>query len=191
VRISLLLACLLAAYTAGAANLAQDAAQHGDIDVTVSLDSAEQSGSARGTVRIHARREVVWGLITSCAESLRLVPGLEVCEVLETAPDRSWQRIRHVMNYTWFLPKLSYEIRAGYDPPSRLSIERISGDVRTLKGSWILTSDGDYTVAHYNLDLAPGFWVPHWLVLSALRHDLPRLLRALRSRAEAVASQKP
>ena len=190
-RSSLFLACLLAACTADAATLAQDAAQHGDIDVTVSLDSAQQSGSARGTVRIHAHREVVWGLITSCLESLRLVPGLEVCDVLETAPDRSWQRIRHVMNYSWFLPKLSYEIRAVYDPPSKLSIERISGDVRTLKGAWILTSDGDYTVARYNVALAPGFWVPHWLVLSALRHDLPKLLRALRARAEAVESQKP
>jgi hypothetical protein len=31
----------------------------------------------------------------------------------------------------------------------------------------------------------PGFWVPHWLVRIALRRDLPKMLRALRSRAEA------
>jgi Polyketide cyclase / dehydrase and lipid transport len=191
VRFSLLIALPFAAAAAVAASLAQDAAQHSDIEVRVFLDPAQQSGNAKGTVRIHARREVVWSLITSCPESVALVPGLVACEVLETAPDRSWQRIRHVMNYSWFAPKLTYEIRASYDQPSRVSIERISGDLRILRGSWVLNSDGDFTLAHYAVDLAPGFWVPQWIVRSALRHDLPKMLRALRSRAEAVQIQNP
>jgi hypothetical protein len=189
VRYSLLIALLFAGGAAVPANLAQEAAQHSDIEVRVSLDPAEQSGNAIATVRIHARREVVWSLITSCPESVALVPGLVGCEVLESAPDGSWQRIRHVMNYSWFVPKLTYDIRATYDPPSRVSIERISGDLRVLRGSWVLNSDGDYTLAHYAVDLAPGFWVPQWIVRSALRHDLPKMLRALRSRAEAAQIQ--
>jgi len=191
VRLPLLLALQFALGTACAATIAQDAAQHGDIEVRVSLDPAEQSGNASATVRIHARREVVWSLITSCRESVALVPGLVTCDVLETAPDGSWQRIRHVMNYSWFVPKVTYEIRAAYDPPTRVSIERVSGDLRILRGSWVLNSDGDDTVAHYTVDLAPGFWVPQWIVRSALRHDLPKMLRALRSRAEAAQRQNP
>ena len=183
--------CLLfVALAASAADLAQDSAQHGDIEVGVSLDAGEQSGSASATVRIRARREAVWQLITSCAEALHLVPGLVVCNVLETAPERSWQRIRHVMDYSWYVPKLTYEIRATYDPPLRVSIERVSGDLRVLRGSWDLQSDGDYTIAHYAVDLAPGFWVPHWIVRAALRRDLPKMLRALRARAELVQKQK-
>jgi hypothetical protein len=182
---------LFTAYSAGSVNLAQEASQKGDIEVTVSLDVAEQSGSASATVRIHASREVVWSLITSCPESLRMVPGLEVCDVLETAPDQSWQRIRHVMNYSWYLPKTSYVIRAAYDRPTMVSIERISGDLRTLRGSWELKSDGGYTIAHYMVYLAPGFWVPHWMVRSALRKDLPKMLRALRARAEAAPNVNP
>ena len=182
---------LLAARMVSAADLAQESAQQGDIDVAVSLDAAEQSGSASATVRIHARRQVVWSLLTSCAEELNLVPGLEGCEVLETAPDGSWQRIRHRMNYSWYLPRLTFEVRASYDAPSRVSIERISGDLRVLRGSWGLRSEGDDTIAHYTVDLAPGFWVPHWMVRSALRHDLPKMLRALRTRAEFVQKQQP
>jgi Polyketide cyclase / dehydrase and lipid transport len=169
---------------------AQELAQHGDIDVAVSLDAAQQSGSANASVRIHAPREVVWALITSCAEALHLVPGLLSCDVMETAPDGSWQRIRHVLDYSWYVPRLTYEIRASYEPPARVSIERTSGDLRILRGSWSLQSDGDYTVAHYAVDLAPGFWVPHWLVRAALRHDLPRMLRALRARAEFLREDK-
>ncbi len=180
---------LFTACAAGAADLAQESAQHGDIDVAVTLDAGEQSGSASATVKIHAHREMVWSLITSCAEARHLVPGLVGCEVLETAPDRSWQRIRHVLDYSWYVPKLTYEFRASYDPPSRVSIERVSGDFRVLRGSWVLQSDGDDTVAHYTVALEPGFWVPHWIVRAALRRDLPKMLRALRARAELVQSQ--
>ena len=191
-RLSLIIALLcLAARAAPAANLAQESAQHGDIEVSVSLDAAEQTGSASASVRIHASREVVWSLITSCAEALHLVPGLIACDVIETAPDRTWQRIRHVMDYSWYVPKLTYEIRASYDRPSRVSIERISGDLRVLRGSWALQSDGEETVAHYAVDLAPGFWVPRWIVRAALRRDLPKMLRALRTRAEFLENQKP
>jgi hypothetical protein len=191
VRYSILVVLILIAPAAWPESLAREAMQNGDIEVSVVLDAAEQSGNARATVRIHARREVVWSLITSCPESVSLVPGLEICQVLETAPDHSWQRIHHVMNYSWYIPKVSYEIRASYDQPSRVSIERVAGDLRTLRGSWELRGDGDYTVAHYTVDLVPGFWVPQWLVRSALRRDLPRMLRALRTRAEAVQAGSP
>ena len=190
-RISLSVVILLfASHAVSAADLAQDSAQQDDIDVAVSLDAGEQSGRANATVRIHARREVVWSLITSCAEALNLVPGLVACNVLETAPDQSWQRIRHVMDYSWYLPKLTYEIRASYDQPSRVSIERISGDLLVLRGGWVLQGEGEYTIAHYAIELAPGFWIPHWMVRAALRRDLPKMLRALRARAEAVEGRK-
>jgi hypothetical protein len=186
VRNSLLLMFLFAACSARPADLAQELAQTGDVAVTVSLGPGEQSGTAHGTVRIHASREAVWSLITSCSESIRMVPGLEACEVLETAPDQSWQRIRQVMNYSWLVPRVTYVIRASYDPPTRVAVERMSGDLRTLRGTWELTSDGADTIARYMVDLTPGFWVPHWIVLSAMRKDLPKMLRALRSRAEAA-----
>ncbi len=164
---------------------APQAAQQGDIDVSA-LGEAGQSASASGTVRVHAGREVVWALITSCPEAMGMFPGLTTCNVLETAPDQSWQRIRHVMEYSWLFPSLTYEIRASYRKPVHVDIERISGDLRVLRGSWDLQSDGDYTVAHYQVDLTPGFWVPRWVVHAALKRDLPKMLRSLRARAEAV-----
>lgn len=185
-RLPLLIALLMLARLACAMDMAPDSAQQGDIDVSVALDSGEQSGSAHATVRMRARREVVWALITSCQEAMGMIPGLLACNVLESAPDGSWQRIRHVMNYSWYVPTVTYEIRAAYRKPSHVDIERISGDLRILRGSWDLQSEGEYTVAHYAVDLAPGFWVPRWVVHAALRRDLPKMLRSLRSRAEAM-----
>jgi Polyketide cyclase / dehydrase and lipid transport len=189
VRSSFTLAWLtLIASPVGAVDLGQDFAQHGDIEVRVVLDAAEQSGHADATVRIHAPRDVVWSLITSCSEALTLVPGLVGCKVLETSADRSWQKIQHVMDYSWYVPKLTYVFRASYEGVSRVSIERISGDLRTLSGSWELSQDHDYTVARYQIDLAPGFWVPRWIERAALKRDLPKMMRALRARAESVQS---
>jgi len=179
------------AAVARAASFAQELEQHGDIEVGVVLDTEGQTGRASASVRIHAGREVVWPLLTSCAEALKLVPGLVDCKVLETASDKSWQRIRQVVDYSWFVRKLTYDILATYDEPARVSIERTSGDLSKLKVSWNLTSDGDYTIAQYKVDLDPGFWVPRWLVRVALKRDLPKMLRALRTRAESVAHQPP
>ena len=165
---------------------AAETAQQPDIDVSVVLDAAEQSGSANGMVRVHASREVIWALITSCPEAVSLIPGLTACDVLETAPDQSWQLIRHVMNYSWYVPTVTYEIRAAYRKPTHVDIERVSGDVRILRGSWDLLGQGDYTLARYKVELSPGFWVPSWVVHAALRRDLPKMLRSLRSRAEAL-----
>lgn len=184
-RAAAALAAVLLIGSAARADLSQEAEQHADIDVAVTLDPNAQSGHATGAVKIHARIEVVWALIRSCAEAPRLVPGLTGCTVLETAPDQSWQIIRHVLDYSWYLPKMTYDLRATYDPPTRISIERIAGDLRVLKATWRFESQGEYTIAHYEVELAPGFWVPRWLVRAVLRNDLPKMLRALRTLAES------
>ncbi len=115
-----------------------------------------------------------------------MVPGLVGCEVLETAPDGSWQLIRQVIDYSWYVPRLTYVLRAAYDYPARVSIERVSGDLSRAQGLVVSRERRRFHVAHYSLDLAPGFWVPRWLVRAALRHDLPKMLRALRARAESA-----
>jgi hypothetical protein len=166
------------------------AEQHGDVDVAVSVDSTAQSGRARAAVRIHAGRGSVWPLLTSCASAMRLVPGLVDCAVVETAPDGSWQLIRHVIDYSWYVPRLTFVFRADYRYPERISIRQVSGALRVLEGSWDLEPDGDFTIARCSLALTPGFWVPRWLIKAALKHELPKMLRALRAAAESQRDGK-
>ena len=153
------------------------AAQGDDTDVAFVQTSA--------TIRVHARRETVWALLTSCATALELVQGLKECQVLDTAPDGSWQLVKQVIDYSWYVPKLTYIVRDTYDYPERILIQRDSGDLRTLKATWYLEADGEFTVLRYSLEITPGFWVPRWLVRIALKHDLPKILRTLRIRAES------
>ena len=175
-RFALLLAGWLS--TASPAAARPGAAQGDDADVAVVQTSA--------TVKIHAPRETVWAMLTSCQKALEMVAGLTDCQVLDTAPDGSWQLIRQVMAYSWVVPKLTYVLRASYDYPSSIIMERESGDLRKLRSSWYLDADGEFTVVRYSLEVTPGFWVPRWLARIALKHDLPKMLRILRTHAESA-----
>jgi carbon monoxide dehydrogenase subunit G len=186
-RGALLCLGLLMSIAARGGDLAQDAEPLGDIEVRVALDSTEQAGTASATVRIHAPPEVVWSLITDCKEALVIVPGLVACDVVEEAPDGSWQRIRHVLDYSWYVKKLTYEVMMRMEKPTRVTAERVAGDLKTMKVAWNLQKVGDDTLVSYVIELAPGFWVPHWLVRLALKRDLPKMLRTLRSQAESAA----
>jgi hypothetical protein len=159
------------------AELPPGAAQGDDTDVAFVQTSA--------TIRVHARRETMWALLTSCATALELVQGLKECQVLDTAPDGSWQLVKQVIDYSWYVPKLTYIVRDTYEYPRRILIQRDSGDLRTLNAMWYLEADGEFTVLRYSLEITPGFWVPRWLVRIALKHDLPKMLRTLRTRAES------
>ena len=154
------------------------AAQGDDADVPVVQSSA--------SLTIHAPRETVWAVLTSCDEQLGMVPGLIACQVIDTAPDGSWQLIRQAVDYSWYVPRVTYVLRARYDYPARIDIERDSGDLRTLKSSWYLEADGEFTVVRYSLEITPGFWVPRWLVRIAVKHDLPKMLGTLRTRSESA-----
>jgi hypothetical protein len=171
-------ALLIAGWLASPAAMPAGGAHGDDTDVAV-----VQTGA---TLRIHAPRETVWAVLTSCQQLIGIVPGLTECQVLDTAPDGSWQLVRQVIDYSWYVPKVTYVLRASYEYPAHILIVRDSGDLRTLNSSWYLEADGEFTVVRYTLEVAPGFWVPRWLVRIALKHDLPKMLGTLRTRSESA-----
>lgn len=146
-------------------------------------------GSA--SVRIHAARSTVFAILGSCQQALKIVPGLEACEIRERAPDGSSARIWEVIEYARFLPRVRVEVRASYVAPSSVTFERISGDLVSLRGEWTLQNDGDYTLALYRFTLDPGLWVPHWVLRNVLKRDLPKMLRGLREAAENSIAPAP
>ena len=125
--------------------------------------------------------------MTDCAQALKFVPHLIHCTVLETAPDGSWQTIEHEVNYGWYLPRASYVFRAAYEPFERVSFTGVRGDFRENDGVWELSPrrDGAATLVTYRAQVAPRFFVPRWMVLASMKHDLPALMQGLRVRCEA------
>ena len=164
----------------------------GEVVVAASaIDPARPRGRIRAAVRINAAPEVIWLAVTDCRRALSFVPGLRRCQVLEGAPDGSWQDVEHEVRFSWLLPSVRYVFRAVYDRPHRIDFHRIGGDLKQQEGTWLLTqtADGTGTVVEYEVYIDPGFWIPQALVSHSLRKDIPAVLTGLRSCIEHDAGE--
>ena len=61
-------------------------------------------------------------------------------------------------------------------------------EIAHLQGIWwLLPEDNGRTLLVYELALDPGMPIPRFLVRATLKRDLPKVLAAVRARAEAAA----
>ncbi len=159
----------------------------GEIVVEAEVTRDKPGGEVRAAVEIDASPEEVFRTLTDCSKALIFVPHLEHCQVLETAPDGSWQIVEHQVDHGWFAPTSRYVFRAEYEDFRRIRVSRVSGDLRVNQGTWEFTPspDGASTIVTYDAHVVPRSYVPRWLLRSALRSDLPALLEGLRSTCES------
>lgn len=159
----------------------------GEVIVRAGLDTHERKGRVHAAVLIHANAQLIWNVMLDCEHAPSFVPGLRHCRRLEGAPDGSWEIVEHEVKYSWLLPAVRYAFRADYQPPRRIDFHRVSGDLKDQEGTWQLEErpDAAATIVEYEIYLDPGFWVPEALVRRSLRHDLPAVLNALRTRVES------
>lgn len=154
-----------------------------------------QAGEVDGTRRVEAAivieqpAEAIWQVMLDCPNAPEFVPNMQRCEVLERAEDDSWEVIEHEVKYGWLAPKTVYQFRAEYEPLSMIQFERISGDLSHLEGDWSLQPVAgldNYILVSYSVFIDPGFLVPGFITRSALRDDLPEVMRSLRERVTEV-----
>jgi ribosome-associated toxin RatA of RatAB toxin-antitoxin module len=147
--------------------------------------------AARAAVKIRAPVALVYAAMTDCAAALTFVPHLEMCEVLETGAGGAWQLIAHRTDLGWYLPANHYVFKAVYEVDRSVDFNAVRGDFRVLRGRWALQPDSTAaaTVVTYQVEIAPKFRVPRWLLQRGLERDLPELLTALRTHAERAAAQ--
>ncbi len=58
----------------------------------------------RAAIDIPAPAPAIWSIITDCTHTMRFVPGLESCRVLERDPAGRWDIREHEIAWMWFLP---------------------------------------------------------------------------------------
>jgi len=165
----------------------------GGVLVAADVASDRSTGDIRAAVQIRAPAERIFRALTECSEVLAYVPHLERCAVLETAPDDSWQVVEHHIHYGWFMPDAYYVIRADYERYTRIRFDNVRGDFRENRGQWELqpVEDGKAVIVTYRVHLVPRFYVPRWILRSAIKRDLPELMTALRAHAEAPEPAAP
>jgi hypothetical protein len=156
-------------------------AERGERSLTVDVKLAAE---------VDAPPTAIWQVLRACEISPEYVPNVVSCTKLEEVDggraDLFVQRIKPI----FFLPTFEHVFRLDYTPYTRIDVNRVSGPIEHMQGSWwLLPQDNGRILLVYELALDPGMPIPRFLVRATLRRDLPKIVTAVRERAEAASKK--
>lgn len=110
---------------------------------------------ASHTVEIDAPRERVYQVAADVANCAEWQPSVKSVKVRETDDDGNATKVEMIADAK--VKETQQRLRFSYDPHDGLEWEQEEGDVKSLNGSWNLTSLSDErTKATYELRVDPG-----------------------------------
>ncbi len=114
---------------------------------------AKLSDNARA--EIDAPIDDVWAIVQDVARWPEWQATLGALDILET--DTDGRATLCAVEFDARVTKIKMKLRCSYAAPTRMSFERVSGDLSALSGSWTLEDlGGGRTAATYALDVNPG-----------------------------------
>lgn len=136
-------------------------------------------------VLVEAPPEDLWTVLRDCEVAPEYVDNILRCELIDTVDGGRSELYLQEVRFARFLPRFEHVFRLDYEPYERIDVHKVSGPFRTLEGRWWLVPEtSDNTLLIYSLAFQPGAPVPRFVVGAALRRDLPKILNAVRERAE-------
>jgi hypothetical protein len=137
-------------------------------------------------IDVDAPPQAIWDVLTACQIAPEYVPNVQSCRKLEVLDNGRADLFVQVIKPAFFIPSFEHVFRLDYTPYTRIDVHRVSGPIAHMDGSWWLLPEPDgHTLLVYDLALDPGFPIPRFFVRATLKRDLPRVLSAVRERAEA------
>ena len=144
---------------------------------------AAESGTE--SIEINATPEAVFGVMTDIDSFPKWMDEFKEATVIdrdgEGRPTRASfeldakiKTVRYILAYTYPENGLAWENEEG-------------GDVKTIKGSYIMSPSGDATTVTYNFEIDPGFPVPSFIRRQAVKMIVSRALGGLKKRVESGA----
>jgi hypothetical protein len=140
----------------------------------------------RVAAEVDARPAAIWDVLKACEVAPEYVPNVVSCRKLEELDGGRADLFVQTVKAIFFLPSFEHVFRLDYTPYTRIDVHRVSGPIAHMEGSWfLLPQDNGRTLLVYELALDPGMPIPRFLVRATLKRDLPKVVLAVRERAEA------
>ena len=153
-------------------------AERGERPLTVEIKIAAE---------VDAPPTAIWDVLTRCEIAPEYVPNVKSCRRLERLDEGRADLFVQVIKPAFFLPTFEHVFRLDYTPHTRIDVHRVSGPIELMEGSWWLLPQNDGRILLvYELALDPGMPIPRFLVRATLKRDLPKVMAAVRERAEAA-----
>lgn len=154
-------------------------AERGDRPLTVEVKIAAE---------VNAPPEAIFAVLEACEIAPEYVPNVEKCTKLEELDQGRADLFVQEIKPIFFLPTFEHVFRLDYTPYTRIDVHRVSGPIAHMEGSWwLVPQDNGHILLVYELSLDPGMPIPRFLVRATLKRDLPKVMNAVRERAEAAA----
>jgi hypothetical protein len=155
-------------------------ADRGDRPLTVAVKVA---------IKVAASPQAIWDVLTACQIAPEYVPNVVSCYSLEKVDDGRAELFVQTVKPAFFLPTFEHVFRLDYEPYARIGVHRVSGPLARMDGDWWLLPQADGKILLvYELALDPGLPVPRFFVRATMKRDIPKILTAVRERAEREAA---
>jgi ribosome-associated toxin RatA of RatAB toxin-antitoxin module len=155
--------------------------ERGDRPLTVNVKLAAE---------VDAAPAAIWDVLTACEIAPEYVPNVVSCKKLEELDGGRADLFVQEVKPIFFLPTFEHVFRLDYTPYTRIDVNRVSGPIARMQGTWwLVPQDNGRILLVYELALDPGMPIPRFMVRATLKRDLPKVVGAVRERAEAAAER--
>ena len=142
----------------------------------------------RLAAEIDASAAAIWDVLKACEVAPDYVPNVVSCKKLEEVDGGRAELFVQTVKPVFFMPTFEHVFRLDYVPYTRIDVNRVSGPIAHMQGSWwLLPQENGRVLLVYELALDPGMPIPRFIVRATLKRDLPKVVAAVRERAEAAA----
>jgi hypothetical protein len=156
-------------------------------EIIVGMKNEGATRFVTGTIVINEPPDRVWPIMVNPFEFQgKISPRMKTVEVVVDKKDLSVLKV--TLDMSCLIPNFTYVVESRYMGTTRIDFHRTGGVLRDFKGSWEMTEmEGGKTQLTYSMFVDPGFFVPQWIMREGVKGELPRTLKALRSRVEQVS----
>src|SRR5262245_4850579 len=166
----------------------RDAIARREVQIYVERSDRPLTAEVKVAVEVDAPAAAIWDVLKACEISPQYVPNVQSCTKLEELDGGRADLFKQTIKPIFFLPTFEHVFRLDYTPYTRIDVNRVSGPIALMQGSWwLLPEDNGRILLIYELSLDPGMPIPRFMVRATLKRDLPKVLAAVRERAEAAA----
>ena len=168
--------------------LDRDAIAAREVQIFVGRSDRPLTAEVKLAAEVDAPATAIWDVLKACEIAPEYVPNVQSCKKVEELDGGRAELFVQTIKPVFFLPTFEHEFRLDYTPYSRIDVNRVSGPIAHLQGTWwLLPEDNGRILLVYELALDPGMPIPRFLVRATLKRDLPKVIAAVRERAEAAA----
>lgn len=106
-----------------------------------------EKGSYTGRILVTSSRDTAWQVLTDYDSFENFLPNVDSSRLLETDGDRKIFEQINTIKTLIFRTEAQFRIAVTESYPQQIDFEAISGDLKTLKGSWLLELVSPYPSA--------------------------------------------